>query len=225
MFWTASNLVLTWAFIPLYYHLSYFENHSSCRLDPSFISSYISSEVAAGRYFGPYSPPLLESLIGPFMTSPLGLVPKPHSSKFRMIQDLSFPRNHPSISSINSFINSDSFPTAWGTFSATRELILSLPPGCVAATFDISAAYRITPVRPSQQNFTCISWKGGVYVDRAACFGLSSSAGVTIFPSLYGLYFPLPRDPITCTAAFIFSFLFCTLVTHSDLFSSFPFYA
>jgi len=46
---------------------------------------------------------------------------------------------------------------------------------------------------------------------------------VTIFHSLYGLYFPLPRDPITCAAAFTFSFLFCTLVTHSDSFSSFPF--
>ena len=45
---------------------------------------------------------------------------------------------------------------------------------------------------------------------------------VTIFHSLYGLYFPLPRDPITCAAAFTFSFLFCTLVTHSDSFSSFP---
>ena len=43
------------------------------------------------------------------------------------------------------------------------------------------------------------------------------------FPFSYGLYFPLPRDPITCAAAFTFSFLFCTLVTLSDSFSSFPF--
>jgi len=42
------------------------------------------------------------------------------------------------------------------------------------------------------------------------------------FISLYGLYFPLPRDPITCAAAFTFSFHFCTLVTHSDSFPSFP---
>ncbi len=58
------------------------------------------------------------------------------------------------------------------------ELLLSLPPGCTAATFDVSAAYRITPVHPSQQNALCVFWKGKVYVDRALCFGLASSAGV-----------------------------------------------
>ncbi|KAG0691646.1 hypothetical protein DFH29DRAFT_785340, partial [Suillus ampliporus] len=51
--------------------------------------------------------------------------------------------------------------------SAASELILSLPPGCVAATFDISAAYRITPVQPCQQNSLCVFWRGVVYVDRA----------------------------------------------------------
>lgn len=112
------------------------------------------------------------------MTSPLGLVPKPNSSKLRMIQDLSFPRNNPSLRSVNSFINPDDFPTAWGTFEETTKLILSLPDGCRAATFDISAAYRITPVRPSQQNFVCVLWRGKAYVDRAICFGLSSSAGI-----------------------------------------------
>lgn len=95
-----------------------------------------------------------------------------------MIQDLSFPRSDPSCPSVNSFINSDDFPTAWGTFEETSRLILSLPDGCRAATFDISSAYRITPVHPAQQNFVCVMWRGKVYVDRAICFGLSSSAGV-----------------------------------------------
>lgn len=95
-----------------------------------------------------------------------------------MIQDLSYPRGDPSVPSVNSFINADDFPTSWGTFVSTAELILSLPPGCRAATFDISAAYRITPIHPIQQNYICVYWKGLVRVDRAACFGLASSAGV-----------------------------------------------
>ncbi len=107
-----------------------------------------------------------------------GLVPKPNSSKLRLIQDLSYPQNNPKVTSVNSMICADDFPTAWGTFSSTADLILSLPPGCRAATFDISAAYRITPVRPDQQNYTCIRWRDKVYVDRAVCFGLASSAGV-----------------------------------------------
>jgi len=95
-----------------------------------------------------------------------------------MIQDLSFPRNDPSLLSVNSGISSDDFPTAWGTFDEATKLILSLPPGCMAATFDISAAYRTTPIRPEQQNAVCVGWEGKVYVDRALAFGLASSAGV-----------------------------------------------
>ncbi|KAI1783430.1 hypothetical protein LXA43DRAFT_840224, partial [Ganoderma leucocontextum] len=113
-----------------------------------------------------------------FRTAPLGLVPKPNSNKFRLIQDLSFPRNNPSISSVNSHVCSDDFPTAWGTFDDASRMVLEAPPGSTAAAFDISAAYRITPVLPDQQHVLCISWKGTVYVDRAVMFGLASSAGV-----------------------------------------------
>jgi hypothetical protein len=95
-----------------------------------------------------------------------------------MIQDLSFPRNSPTVHSVNFGVNADDFPTAWGTFNQAASLILSLPPGCKAAAFDISAAYRLTPVCPNQQNALCVYWDGLVYVDRAVMFGLSSSAGV-----------------------------------------------
>ena len=152
-------------------------NRSSASLDPEFISSYIQSEMAAGRYSRGYSQSELEKLIGPFCTSPLGLVPKDENS-FRLIQDLSFPHHNDSIASINSQINSNDFPTAWGTFDITSRLLLSLPEGCRAATFDISSAYRITPVRPDQQWAIVVHWKGKFYVDRALPFGLSSSAGV-----------------------------------------------
>ncbi|KAG2039820.1 hypothetical protein BDR03DRAFT_823524, partial [Suillus americanus] len=62
-------------------------NHASSLLQPSIIDDYIISEQAAGRYSIGYSPADLEHLIGPFHTSPLGLVPKPHSNKFHIVQD------------------------------------------------------------------------------------------------------------------------------------------
>jgi hypothetical protein len=107
-----------------------------------------------------------------------------------MIQDMSYPWNSPTVTSVNAGIDPDSFPTAWGSFEATSALILSLPTGCVAATFNISAAYRLTPIRPSQQQHLCIFWKGRIYVDRAVMFGLSSSAGVfgAIADMLVALY-------------------------------------
>ena len=110
--------------------------------------------------------------------SPLGLVPKPLSKKLRLIQDMLFPRNDHDLTSVNAGVNSDDFPTSWGTFDSTAELILSLPLGCVVATFDISATYHITLIHPNQQHALCIFWNGVVYVNRALMFGLTSSTGI-----------------------------------------------
>lgn len=167
-----------WEYIHSQHRHTYFANHSSSKLDPIFIDSYIASEQVAGRYSEAFAPQELERLIGPFRSSPLGLVPKPNSDKMRLIQDLSFPRDDGHVQSINAGISASDFPTAWGTFDATSALILSLPKGCLAATFDISAAYRLTPIRPAQQNALCVFWKDKVYVDRAVMFGLASGAGV-----------------------------------------------
>ena len=134
----------------------FFANHNSSNLDPKFISDYILAEQKIGRYSEGYHPKDLERIIGPFYTAPLGLTPKPHTDTFRLIEDLSYPRNDPLIPSINSRINSDDFPTAWGTFDEAAALVLSLPPGAKAATFDISAAYRLTPIHPDQQHALCI---------------------------------------------------------------------
>ena len=152
------------------------KNHGSCRKGPQFISNYIASEVAAGRYSEGYTPQELESRIRPYCTSPLGLIPK--SDSFRLIQDFSFPHDDPHRKSVNYSINTDDFPTQWGTFDKTAAIILTLPDNCVAATFDISTAYRLTPVSPKQQWALCLFWDGKVHIDRALPFGLASSAGV-----------------------------------------------
>jgi hypothetical protein len=84
----------------------------------------------------------------------------------------------------------DAFPTTWGSFDATAALILSLPTGCIAATFDISAAYCLAPIQPDQQHHLCVLWEGLVYVDQAIMFGLASSTGVfsAIADMLVALY-------------------------------------
>ena len=106
---------------------------------------------------------------------------------------MTFPRDNPLIHSVNAGINSDDFPTTWGTFEDTAELILSLLEGCLVATFDISAAYRLTPIHPDQQSSLCLLWDGKVYVDRAVMFGLSLSA------SAFGALADMLVDIYVCT--------------------------
>ena len=80
-------------------------NHGSCSKSPQFISDYITSEMAAGRYSDGYTPQELEALISPPRTSPLDLIPKADS--FRLIQGFSFPRKDPNRQSVNDSVNSD----------------------------------------------------------------------------------------------------------------------
>lgn len=141
-------------------------NHWSALDNPDAVSSHISKELALHRYSGPFSPSELESLIGPFRCAPLGVVPKPNSSKLRIIQDLSFPRNDPTICSVNSEINSDDFPCEWGTFAQCYFLVAKSPPGTEVAVFDVDSAYRNVPIRPEDQNHFCVSWKDKVSLRR-----------------------------------------------------------
>lgn len=147
--------------------------------------SIVQTEMRLGRYFGPFTQREVEHLIGPFQSSPLSLVPK-SSSGFRLVQNLSFPHIHrslsssPHIASINSHIHSDDFPCTWGTFSTAALLILLLPPGSQGSCRDVADAFRTIPLAPSQ-------WPGVVVriaeedqfaINTADSFGLSSAGGV-----------------------------------------------
>ena len=127
-------------------------NHPSISSHRSFFEEIVHNEFQKGRYWGPFSKTELESIIGPFQTSPLSLIPKlGKPGKFRLIQNLSYPRNtihH--IRSINSSIETDLYPCTWGTFTTVATLVWSLPPGSLGACRDVSEAYRIIPLARDQ---------------------------------------------------------------------------
>ena len=107
-------------------------NHNSAIHYPTHVSSHIHNELLNRRYTGPFSCSRLEFLIGPFCTSPLGTVLKVGSlTKQRVIQNLSFPRNDPFLSSINDGIDPDLFTCNWGTlkpsFLKHRLILKQLP--------------------------------------------------------------------------------------------------
>jgi len=155
-------------------------NHPSTTDHPAYLHSVVLDEFNKQRYIGPFSRTELEAEIGPFQTSPISIIPKPgQPGKFRLIQNLSYPR-HKTPASINSFIDAALFPCTWGMFATMSVLISSLPNGTQAAVRDVAEAYRTIPIKPSQ-------WPGLVVrlaeedqyaVDTCCCFGLTSSAGV-----------------------------------------------
>ena len=154
-------------------------NHNSALLYPDHVTSHIQNELSLGRYSGPFSKSRLEFLIGPFRTSPLGTVPKtPGSTERRIVQDLSFPRNDSSLSSVNDQIDIEEFRCDWGTFTEVRNIVVNAPEGSEAATLDVDSAFRCCPITPSQQCNFIIHWEDKYYIDHDAPFGASSAGGV-----------------------------------------------
>lgn len=158
-------------------------NDVSLSEHPEKFEAIVAKEFDRGRYLGPYSRAELEYLIGPFQSSPLSLIPKPHKPQsLRLIQNLSYPRiPRNGFSSINSSIDSSLFPFTWGTFSATSLLICTLPPGSQAACRDIAEAFRTIPMHPSQWPGAVVRLSNDVDIyalDTCSMFGGSPSPGV-----------------------------------------------
>jgi hypothetical protein len=151
-------------------------NHRSALENPGAVRSYIETEVEAGRYLGPFEPQWLESVIGPFHCSPLGVIKE--SNKFRIIQDHSFPCDDESQHSLNSLIDpARMYESTWCGYAQAYLLAANAPPGTQVSVFDVAAAFHIVPIRPDHQVWTCISWDTGIYVDPACSFGGRSSSG------------------------------------------------
>jgi hypothetical protein len=151
------------------------DNHSSAIQHPHEVKAYINTELSHGRYTGPFSPSRLEALIGPFRTSPLGVVPKPTPGEFRLVQDFSYPRNDALRPSLNSEIDTSTLSCDWGTFQDISAIVIDAPPNTQAATLDVDAAFRRCPIRPSQQPNFVINFEGLCYIDHVAPFGTSSA--------------------------------------------------
>ena len=76
-------------------------NMKSIKEHPDIIEKYVNEEVSAGRILGPFSFPPLSN----FRCSPIGVVEKKNSGKFRTIMNLSFPEGQ----SVNDGIDKDIF--------------------------------------------------------------------------------------------------------------------
>ncbi len=157
-------------------------NSSSLIQFASSFEATVAREFNSSRYLGPFTCSELESLIGPFQSSPLSLIPKPHKPNvMRLVQNFSFPRS-PSVdyASINSNIFSDDFPCTWTPFKAFCAIVCQLPPGTQAMVRDVAEAYRIIPLHQSQWPGTVVRLSDGdsFAVDTQTAFGIASGAGI-----------------------------------------------
>ena len=145
------------------------KNLASAFINPQKVTDNFQTEVSLGRTAGPFDKPPLPNL----QVSPIGLVPKKHSNKFRTIFHLSYPKGG---DSINSFINKDDFSLTYVTIDKAIKHIQLLGPAMVyLAKTDIESAFRLFPVHPADWELLGMQWKGQYYYDKVLPFGLRSA--------------------------------------------------
>ena len=142
-------------------------NLSSAFNHPDVITSYVNNECLSGHTAGPYSSPPFS----PFNVNPLGVVPKKHSGKWRLIMHLSHPQGH----SVNDGIAIDEFSLRYISIDSASDTIMTLGKGCHLAKVDIKSAFRLCPVRSADWPLLGFKWQNEFYYDRVLPFGLRSA--------------------------------------------------
>lgn len=154
-------------------------NHSNISEHRDAIREYIDDELRLGRFSGPFTSAQLFHEIGPFRSSPFQVVVKHVAEglppKICVCRNLSF-KGSPRLS-INDQINSDDFPTRWGSAEIAASIIARSPPGTQAASLDIEAAYR-APILPDHKCFLVVMFDDELFLDHVLPFGLSPASGL-----------------------------------------------
>lgn len=145
-------------------------NLKSAELDPNTIENQLESDLARGRV-SQVQP------IKPFISSPLGLVPKTDKG-WRRIHHLS----HPPSASVN-----DHIPPAYGALnyesrSNLLDLVRKAGPRATLIKRDLKDAFRMIPVALSQRWLLGFEWNGTYYHENCLPFGLRTA------PFLFNLF-------------------------------------
>ncbi|MEW8547651.1 MAG: reverse transcriptase domain-containing protein, partial [Candidatus Thiodiazotropha sp.] len=149
-------------------------NHISATRNPSIVKQKINEEILAGRVRGPFRVPPCEPLI----CSPLAIVPKHEVGSYRLIHDLSFPRN----ASVNSGIDKLDSQVVYDNIDRVISLITGRQQGAksLMAKTDISNAFRLLPINAADRCLLGFTWPDGngclqYYIDCALPMGLSAA--------------------------------------------------
>jgi len=150
------------------------KNMNSSLDHPLVVQEYLRKEVVEGRVAGPFR----EELVPHVHINRFGVIPKSHQpNKWRLIVDLSFPREH----SINDGIPKDLCSMSYVTINDAIDRILSTGPGSLLAKIDIKNAFRLIPVHPADRHFLAMQWDNWIFIDTCLPFGLRSA------PKLFNL--------------------------------------
>ena len=142
-------------------------NSFSVKKHKKLIADTIQAEITAGHTCGPFDYSPFTDLI----CSPLFVIPKKNSSKFRAILNLSSPVG----SSVNDYIDKDCFSMHYSRIDDAIFHLTQLGKGALMSKLDIKSAFRLIPVHPCDWPLLGYCIDNKFYYDTVLPFGLRSS--------------------------------------------------
>ena len=101
----------------------------------------------------------------------MGVVPKKTPGEYRLIHDLSFPKDN----SVNSHIPKTYTEVQYELLDDCISIICSLGPNCLIVKADINDAFRIIPIHPDDYGILGFTWQNKCYHDKCLPMGCSTS--------------------------------------------------
>lgn len=149
-------------------------NHPSALANKEVVSQKLASELSAGRILGPFA-----QRPSNLVCSPLALIPKREPNQFRLIHDLSYPKNQ----SVNSAIEKYHTHVVYDSIDIVVEKVKLNGRNCLMAKTDIENAFRLLPIHSQDRHLLGFTWhsEGGsvqYYMDACLAMGLSISCQV-----------------------------------------------
>ncbi|XP_029927907.1 uncharacterized protein LOC115373572 [Myripristis murdjan] len=149
------------------------KNLQSAIQEPDLVSQLLKKELDKGYLIGPFN----SSPFPVFRTSPVGIATRKYSGKKRLIVDLSAPRSGP-VPSINSLIPPAPFSLHYSTVDNAIKLIKLSGQGAWLSKADITDAFKICPIHPSQWHLFGLKWESKLYFAVRLTFGCRSSPSI-----------------------------------------------
>jgi hypothetical protein len=145
-------------------------NLKSAVQQPVIVNEKLEKEINANRIAGPFPTSPFPNL----RVSPIGIVPKKQTGKFRLIHHLSYPQGD----SINDGIPEEEATVQYQSIDDATTLIRRLGKDSYLAKTDIAEAFRIVPLHPSQYPLFGIKWQDKFFYDKCLPMGCRSSCRI-----------------------------------------------
>lgn len=146
-------------------------NLQSALKDAQTVTKLIQSEREKGFLEGPFNKLPFPS----YRVSPIGVAYGKYSGKPRLIVDLSSPHEDDVHPSVNDLIDKDSCSLSYVRIEDAIRIIQELGQDTTMCKTDISDAFKLLPIHPSQWHLYGICWQNKYYFYKRLAFGCRSS--------------------------------------------------